>query len=239
MILEINGLKIDLGDHSSALGVYDEVFTRDIYGIKSIWESHKVLGGCIIDVGAHVGVFSVLCKSYWPGSKVYSFEAHPDNFRMLSQNTKDFIAMNTYNLAVLGGAEYSDEANLIVDPYLSNTGGSTVAESRGMVAKNDSEFNSIEVRATRLSSLFKDKKIEECSLLKLDCESSEFGIIDDLFENDLLKRVCWIRGEYHLESVDYDCRLNQMIAKIDKTHSVVAYQEGVNQAIGCFVAHRR
>lgn len=39
-----------------------------------------------MDIGAHVGSFTVLCHQYWPSAKIVAVEPHPESFALLEQN---------------------------------------------------------------------------------------------------------------------------------------------------------
>lgn len=41
----------------------------------------------IVDVGAHVGSFTVLCHEWWPEAKIVAVEPHPESFELLKRNT--------------------------------------------------------------------------------------------------------------------------------------------------------
>lgn len=50
--------------------------------------SHILPGSVIYDIGAHVGMYSMLLASRVPGSQVYSFEPNTDSFERLRRNIR-------------------------------------------------------------------------------------------------------------------------------------------------------
>jgi phthiocerol/phenolphthiocerol synthesis type-I polyketide synthase E len=96
-----NGLQIKLRTNSTDIQAFVNVWLQREYA-KEKFEIHQ--SDTIIDVGGHVGLFSVyaayLCKS----GVVFSFEPDGENFRLLEEN----IALNklenikSFNLAVSG-----------------------------------------------------------------------------------------------------------------------------------------
>jgi predicted RNA methylase len=57
---------------------------QDEYQINDL-RPHNVR--TIVDIGAHVGSFTVLCHHYWPAAKIVAVEPHPDSFELLVRNT--------------------------------------------------------------------------------------------------------------------------------------------------------
>lgn len=43
----------------------------------------------ILDIGANAGAFAVWASHRWPGSMVYSYEPHPETFKLLVKNTEE------------------------------------------------------------------------------------------------------------------------------------------------------
>jgi hypothetical protein len=42
----------------------------------------------IVDIGAHLGSFSVLCHEFWPDAKIVAIEPHPESFELLRRNRR-------------------------------------------------------------------------------------------------------------------------------------------------------
>lgn len=219
-----------LRDDPTDASILHEIVHNDEYGIYPIAKAHQQLAGWIIDCGAHAGVFTTLCNALWPDAKILCAEPHPENWSLLKTNVESKKTIRAYNCA------FGNKNGVVhlCDQLSTNTGGSSVSEFRNVTGQT-SQANLIEVEAKRLSSMFKKHRIKEVSLLKLDCEGSEFAIVEDLFCNNLLKSVCWIRGEYHIgESLD---PLNKMLHQLHFTHemSVTSPQNG----LGFFAGHRK
>jgi precorrin-6B methylase 2 len=52
-------------------------------------------GDRVVDVGAHVGYFTLLAaRLCGPNGRVFAFEPHPDNFRLLERNIRENGAEN-------------------------------------------------------------------------------------------------------------------------------------------------
>ena len=79
-----SGAKIWIRDPFSSdfSGILD-IASRDVYGLANIAEARK-----IVDVGANIGVFTVLAALQFPDAQVYSFEPESENFEALKENIK-------------------------------------------------------------------------------------------------------------------------------------------------------
>ncbi len=93
---EIRGYKIDLESRHSFTQVLGEirmdVYDFDLADIKD--------GDVIVDIGAHIGVFSCYAAVKYPKAKVFAFEPAAETFADLLKNTKPHGNIVAYNLAV-------------------------------------------------------------------------------------------------------------------------------------------
>jgi len=173
---------------------------------NSIWE-HKTYtskyeitqGGIVIDIGANIGLFSVLAAKH--AKEVYSYEPFPESFSYLQRNVRE-NALNNVKCFQYAVAAQSGEVRL-------NLGTVATANSiydLGMSKSN----NSIRVRCTTLPDIFEENQIQFCDFLKLDCEGSEFEILLST-PPKYLSRILTISLEFHdhltghthLELLDY------------------------------------
>jgi FkbM family methyltransferase len=176
-----NGLQIKLRTNSTDIQAFVNVWLQREYA-KEKFEIHQ--SDTIIDVGGHVGLFSVyaayLCKS----GVVFSFEPDGENFRLLEEN----IALNklenikSFNLAVsskIGKVKiYQNKCDQAAHTIF-GTG-----------------KNFVEVKALSLQEIFESNSIVKCNLLKLDCEGAEYEILGSLPE-EYFKKIDRICLEYH------------------------------------------
>ena len=93
----INGFVInDNGSHDGQ-EIYEQVVLQDIYLANEIYSDNKMIAGSVIDIGADVGFFSILCKTLWPTCELYSIEKDASKFEALQGNVKDFYSVKTFN----------------------------------------------------------------------------------------------------------------------------------------------
>src|SRR5262249_54020392 len=78
--------------------ILQEVWDRDVYGVRN-------LGGLpvtVVDVGAHIGAFSLLAAAAWPGARVLACEADPENCALLRENLAGRANVEVVAAAVVG-----------------------------------------------------------------------------------------------------------------------------------------
>jgi FkbM family methyltransferase len=142
-----------------------------------------VPGDVVIDVGAHVGAFSVPALFDNPGIKILAFEPDPQNFRLLKENAArnglDGNRLLTYNLAVAN----TEEDLMFARGRTSTTG--SVARAGFFKASPDSEM--VVVSTTTIENIFRQHAIDVCRLLKVDCEGSEYEILGRLSDATLAR----------------------------------------------------
>ena len=155
----------------------------DEYGLSRI--SFRP-GNVIIDVGAHVGLFSLYLALRHPEVTIVAFEPEPHNFRNLAANVARHRALNifAFNLAVTAdGASFS----LCRPP--ANSGGAS-----GYFTETEGYRASVASSVT-LDSIFARFVPGRCALLKLDCEGAEHEIVPPC---SVLPRVDWFCAEFHM-----------------------------------------
>lgn len=121
----------------------------------------------VIDIGAHIGVFSVAAALHAPGVKVFAFEPFPDNFSRLKAN----IARNKLNDRIIP-----------IDRAVSGVRGTREIYdmperfSPSLYPLKDNK-GAISVQCMTLKDIFDEYKIDRCDFLKVDCEGLEYEII--------------------------------------------------------------
>jgi len=192
--------------------VAKEIVARDIYRVERIQKEDPDIK-TVIDVGAHLGAFTVLASHLWPNAKILAYEPWPENFYLLHQNTIDRKNVSPFQDALVG------ETTGVVrfkDPKpgpQGNTGGGRVVEEGG---DRSLAAYSVERLLTELGS-------RQIDLLKLDCEGSEFSILEALLKRGELGRVKWIRGEWHSGDAG-EKRVRDLLAKTHEVHYRKVYE---------------
>lgn len=229
----IDGQKIWCRNDTWDLAIASDVVLNDEYGIRPIFDAgHNV--ECVVDIGAHIGSFAALCKSFWPGCRYYGFEPNPNSFELLSA-TRDANAWRFTSLteAALMPDDYQFPSVSICCPTAENTGATFVWE---MLRRFDPRAVPAGVLVRSAPAMlckhaaFADEAVID--ILKLDCEGSEGHILESLAAAGVLKKTRWIRGEWHGTA---------MVALIENalkpTHEITFTT--VAPQLGKFVAHSK
>ena len=114
-------------------------------------------GDRVVDVGANVGVFSVLAAS--SGASVTAYEPHPETFAHLERNTAG-LPVHCVQAAVVAA-----------DPP---AGMVALATSEESDTRHRLGERGIEVAAVAVAEVIG----AGCDLLKIDCEGAEFELLD-------------------------------------------------------------
>lgn len=167
--------------------VFEEIFVdKDYKNLDEIIESAK---NCIIDVGAHLGFFSIYAACLNSHIPIFALEPDSRNFDILKENLHLNGIKNVVpkNVAVAGAC---GERQL----YLSED-----SHNHSLLKFND-EFKECKVNCVNMEKIFGSylKKYGniECDLIKMDCEGAEFEILRS-FPKEIFKRVKYFYIEYH------------------------------------------
>jgi FkbM family methyltransferase len=141
-------------------------------------------GATIIDIGGHLGSFSIYAASQAKGIRVFTFEPEPENYRLLLQN----IDLNRVSgvLAFDKAVAATDQTRLLHINKQNPTGHSLTRKSQ----------EAIEVRCVTLEDIFKANHITTCDFLKIDCEGAEYDILLNCPQG-VMKKIGLISLEYH------------------------------------------
>ena len=167
------------------------VRSTDLMTLTNVWmineydiEDFEInVNDTVIDIGAHIGLFSLLVSQLCKTGKILSFEPVRENFDLLVSNLKLNHIENVlpFNMAV---SKNLDKLNLFLNDDQS---------AHSIFPKSS---KSISVESTSLQKIFEENKIHSCKLLKLDCEGAEYEIIDSL-PSEYLNKIQNIVMEYH------------------------------------------
>jgi len=163
--------------------LFHETWVRQVYNPRG-YEIRN--GNTVIDIGANVGVFGAYAASRGPGVKVFAYEPFPENVKWLRRNVED-SGLKNVEIRAQAVASVSGARTLHVDP-----------EKWIMhhLMSDSSEESGISVDCTTLDEIMSTEQIARCDLLKLDCEGSEYEILQSA-RPETLNRIRRMVGEYH------------------------------------------
>ncbi len=173
-------------------------------------EAIKKAKHSIIDIGGHLGFFSIMASILNLDVPIYTFEPHIGNYELLKTNLKNNRIKNVHpkQLAVSDSVR---QMELRLSQEDLNHSLEKAIEPTGQTQK---------VQTTTLERIFSKNRIKRCDLLKLDCEGSEFKIIYstpksifDKIDHIFLEYHDWIEGE---SSKDLKAYLEKREYKVEK-----------------------
>lgn len=176
--------------------VLSHSFEDDIF-FSGVPEYHPEPHHVIIDVGAHIGTFSILAASKVPEGKVYAIEASEESFSYLRVN----VALNGLdNVEVSHLALAGRKGRAVLHHDKEGNWGHSI--TRRLSDQGE------EVKADTLGNYMAAKGIERCDFMKLNCEGAEFPILMTAstevlrrFERMLVLYHCNLVEEYTLEDL--------------------------------------
>ena len=138
-------------------------------GTTSLFKNLVKPGMVVIDIGAHVGYYTLLAaRQVGPSGKVYSFEPAPSNYAVLVKN----IEITGYgNIEALQRAVSSDVGSL--DLHL-------VTEFSGTHSLHHRGFHAgdvISVEVVSIDAFLEERGWPQIYLIKIDAEGSEVDVL--------------------------------------------------------------
>ncbi len=122
-----------------------------------------------IDIGANIGVLTLLFARLAPEGRVYAFEPGDTSFAYLSRNVADADAANV-DAAQLGVYDRTGALTLQVSP--SHPGGAYISQTDAHESASES------VPVTRLDDWVADRDLAHVDVIKLDIEGAELRVLD-------------------------------------------------------------
>jgi FkbM family methyltransferase len=136
---------------------------------------NPAIGNIVIDVGSHVGRYTILGSKLVGGSgKVIAVEAHPGNFQLLKRNLQLNKSDNVISLNCAAYCQDTPQLRLfLAGEDRGNTIYNTVMESRYVTEKF------VSVPALKLDSIVQYAGIQahEINWIKIDVEGAEYEVL--------------------------------------------------------------
>lgn len=224
-----NGLDIVYQTKSEVAHFYHDIFERKIYLQSGI--SLKE-GGCVFDVGANIGLFSLFVSCCYGDIRVYAFEPAPPLFAVLQANLEEHarnarlfncgLSNRNKRAAFTFYPNSSGMSSFYADLDQEKQALKTILEAEMRSGKEgiadlmayseeflDERFKmeSYECSLRRLSDVIREHEVERIDLLKIDVQKSEMDVLEGIDEED------WGKIEQIvLEVHDFECRLEKVDA---------------------------
>jgi len=184
-----NGTKCIIRDKSD-LVVFLENFFLDSYTREKGFDIKE--NDLVIDVGGHVGYFTIYAAKKAKNGKIITFEPSKESFIALKNNLK---INNIQNVIIENVGVGAKSGTAILNVDTTHSIGNSIFYSSKNSEKED-------IRITTIPEIVKKYKIKSIDLLKLDCEGAEFEIILNL-PSTILNTIKKISMEIHkIENFD-------------------------------------
>ncbi|KAA3642814.1 MAG: FkbM family methyltransferase [Chloroflexi bacterium] len=182
-------------------------------------------GWQVIDIGAGLGEFSLDAAQGNPKSRIYAFEPFPASYKLLQTNIKQngLANIQAFNQAI-GAERGSLHLDLSEEEPL---------KIRGL----DKDYEEgIEVPALTLADVFEQLPLQQCDLLKLDCEGAEYAILFNA-PPETLEKMQRIVMEYHDGMTEHTHK--ELVSFLeDRGFSVETFSNYVHKNLGYLRARR-
>lgn len=183
-----DGTKIRVHPNSKGLNYvfYSAYLKREYDGLKMF---EIKADDIVIDIGAHLGFFTIKAAKTAVNGTVYAFEPFSMHYKLLEENivSNQFNNVKLFNRAVTDkDGELSFFYTMIGDP------GDTSLFKINPEEKTYEE----KVKTISLQDFFQKEKLDRCDFLKIDCEGAEYSILMSADRNTLNK-IQKIAMEWH------------------------------------------
>jgi FkbM family methyltransferase len=128
--------------------------------------------GSVLDIGANIGIMSVLLGRTRPALSVYSFEPIPENFAVLNKVCSAYSLLNVQCFQIALGNK-KGQLRMIMPTH-----GSARMQGLSHVVDEENEVGEVyEVEATTLDAFFETSN-DRITGIKIDVENFEFYVLD-------------------------------------------------------------
>lgn len=192
-IAKVGEFDIAYREKTSDVAVLRHSFESDIY-LTGVPEYSPLPHHVILDVGAHIGTFSLLASSV--AGRVYAIEPCFESFNLCQMNVRLNRLSNRITVSHLALSDQQGECTL---HYSEGNWGHTIM--RRLSGGGE------QVQALTLSEFLRVNGVTHCDFMKMNCEGAEFPII--------LKSSCETLRQIRMLVVLYHCDLCSMANEHD------------------------
>lgn len=199
--IKFNGKGVSININSDADdSVFNEIFVEKEY--RDVEKIIKNSQSYIIDIGGHIGMFSIYARMINSNIPIFIFEPEETNYKNLKENflINHIKGVFPKNLAVSG-----KKGDRVL--YLSND-----SHNHSLINESESErIKTKKISTTTLQDIIEkankilNKSYEAfyCDLVKMDCEGAEFEIIEET-PLEIFQKIKNIYIEYHKYLPSFD-----------------------------------
>lgn len=193
--------KIFFRDKTSDVIVLNEILSTPEK--PSEYDFPKTGAKVVLDIGANIGVSTLMLASKYPEATIYAFEPEPENFYILQKNTKHLPKIKCFNFGLSNATGsfklYAPEESYDFSKYT-------------LFSKNNSD-NMIYAQFKDIREFIASQNILKIDVIKINCEGAEYDILTSI-PKDILENISWIEGK-STGLNDYD-----LLKYLNETHNI-------------------
>lgn len=186
----------------------------------------------VMDIGANIGIYTILLSHIYPKAKIIAIEASPTIFEMLKSNCKlnNLLFPSGSNVLLINKA-ISDKDDITTEFYEKHSMSTMLKEFltnlSSTILTNQDELNKKLVRTVTIDNLVETIGVNEISLLKIDVEGAEVLALKGAIKTLTHKKIKNMVIEYHsLENYNYIVKL---LEEKELGYTIVNSQERFNK----------
>jgi FkbM family methyltransferase len=180
-LFEIDGFRFQIRPKTMDRRIIECVWDGEDY-----WRGNLKKDAVVVDIGAHIGSFSIKTSEMVPDGKIFAYEPFQESYTLLVKNIKLNNITNIHPKNV-GVTDKNGSTRLYTNPF--NTG------ANSLYNVIDSRRGPI-VQTISLENVFESNGLYKIDLLKIDAEGSEYSILMNS-SSELLGKIGRIVLEYH------------------------------------------
>ena len=185
----------------------------------------------VMDIGANIGIYTILLSHVYPKAKIIAIEASPTIFEMLKSNCKlNNLVFPGSNVLLINKA-ISDKDDITTEFYEKHSMSTMLKEFltnlSSTILTNKDQLNKKLVRTVTIDNLVETIGVNEISLLKIDVEGAEVLALKGAIKTLTHKKIKNMVIEYHsLENYNYIVKL---LEQEELEYTIVNSQERFNK----------
>ncbi len=185
----------------------------------------------VMDIGANIGIYTILLSHVYPKAKIIAIEASPTIFEMLKSNCKlNNLVFPGSNVLLINKA-ISDKGDITTEFYEKHSMSTMLKEFltnlSSTILTNKDQLNKKLVRTVTIDNLVETIGVNEISLLKIDVEGAEVLALKGAIKTLTHKKIKNMVIEYHsLENYNYIVKL---LEQEELGYTIVNSQERFNK----------
>jgi FkbM family methyltransferase len=207
-----NGFLFSVPADTTDINPFTDIWFRGVYDAPGIaFDQAKT----VIDVGGHIGAFTLYVASHSPEARIYTLEPEPQSFAYLQKNVvqNNLADRVTCIQAGVGGQEGTMELHVVPGRGEGNS-----------VYRAPEGSTTLSIDVVRLQDLFDREKIEHCDILKMNAEGVEYEIFYGL-PAEYFAKISAIVMNYHVFVPHPDATPDKLRSHLEK-HGFTVHEQG-------------